>query len=127
MITQYGKHLLKMLDPEAEQEEERARILKELDKKRYVCLDKNQINAKKISTDPNADDYHLFEVDDEDTSIEKSCCGQFTLKKSEQEFVDYTTSYPAPEMRENVLEHGREMCGNCVASLYGNTDTKKKR
>lgn len=123
----YSKRLMKFMNPDAEKEEERRKRMEELDKKRYVRLDKNQINAKKVTTDPDADDYHLFEVNEDDTSIKKSCCGLFTLKRAEQEFIDYATAFAAPEMRVKSLEKKREMCGRCVASLYGNTDTKKKR
>lgn len=117
-----AKELTKEIDKILGKDKEE--VMNELDKKRYVLLDKNEINRRKKQENPEADDFHLFEVSDRET-IQKSCCSKFTFREESCEFVDYGRSEEAPEMRQIVLDKGRNVCGICVASLYSNRDTSK--
>lgn len=115
------KKLAALID---EEEEKRENHIKELDKKKYVMLLPSALNNAIKKFCPNAKDIHIFEAD-EKGRICKSCCGKFILKDEISKIDNYKESHLAPKMRGIVLHFGRNMCGRCVASLYGNSDTSE--
>lgn len=96
-----------------------------MDRKKYTLLTSNEVNHATVENSPEAKDDHIFEVD-ELGKIKKSCCGQFELRDNMREFIDYIAPMKASRMRRKVANLGRCVCGRCVASLYGNRDTKQQ-